>query len=56
VKEDLPEAETLLTRPPALRPDDGAIADSYGYCLFCWAASARVSELKRADSCPPAIR
>jgi len=51
---DLPEAEALLTRAVALRPDDGAIADSYGYCLFKLGRAAEaVQELKRADRLSP---
>ena len=51
---DLPEAERLLARAVALRPDDGAIADSYGFCLFKLGRLAEaVTELRRADRLSP---
>jgi len=51
---DLDEAEALLSRAVELRPDDGAIADSWGYCLL---RRGRVDEalleLRRADKLAP---
>src|SRR5437868_13124932 len=50
----LREAETLLQRAVELRPDDGAIADSYGYCLLKLGRGAQaLEELKRADGLSP---
>jgi Flp pilus assembly protein TadD len=52
---DLREAEDLLARAVELRPDDGAIADSYGYCLLkLGRAVAALAELRRADRLAPA--
>jgi len=52
--EDLREAETLLSRAVDLRPDDGAIADSYGYCLLkLGRAKDALPELRRADQLAP---
>jgi Flp pilus assembly protein TadD len=51
---DLKEAEALLLRAVALRPDDGAIADSYGFCLLKLGRAAEaVVELVRADRLSP---
>ncbi|HEX9576235.1 MAG TPA: tetratricopeptide repeat protein, partial [Myxococcales bacterium] len=51
---DLREAETLLSRAVELRPDDGAIADSYGFCLLrLGRAPEALVELKRADQLAP---
>ncbi|HET7786918.1 MAG TPA: tetratricopeptide repeat protein [Myxococcales bacterium] len=51
---DLREAETLLARAVELRPDDGAIADSWGYCLLkLGRASQALAELHRADRLNP---
>src|SRR5205823_5316615 len=50
----LREAETLLARAVELRPDDGAIADSYGFCLLRLArAPEALAELRRADQLAP---
>lgn len=50
----LAEAFELLTRAVEERPDDGAIADSFGYCLFKRGQPARaLVELKRADGLSP---
>ena len=50
----LREAETLLARAVELRPDDGAIADSYGFCLLKLGRSSEaLSELRRADKLAP---
>lgn len=51
---DLREAQTLLARAVELRPDDGAIADSYGYCLLKLGRPAEaLGELRRADKLSP---
>src|SRR5207248_4796771 len=51
---DLREAETLLARAVELRPDDGAIADSYGFCLLRLGHDAEaLVELRRADKLAP---
>jgi len=51
---DLREAEDLLARAVELRPDDGAIADSYGFCLLkLGRASEALAELRRADRLTP---
>ena len=50
----LHEAETLLARAVELRPDDGAIADSYGFCLLKLGRDApALEELRRADHLSP---
>ncbi len=50
----LHEAETLLARAVELRPDDGAIADSYGYCLLKLGRGEQaLAELRRADLLSP---
>ena len=47
---DLHEAEGLLRRALELRPDDGAIADSLGYCLLKQGrAPEALTELRRAS-------
>jgi len=47
---ELREAETLLARAVELRPDDGAIADSYGFCLLkLGRAGEALPELRRAE-------
>jgi tetratricopeptide (TPR) repeat protein len=52
--EDLREAETLLSRAVELRPDDGAIADSFGFCLLRMGrAQEALVELRRADKLAP---
>jgi Flp pilus assembly protein TadD len=52
---DLREAEGLLARAVELRPEDGAIADSYGYCLLKLGRPAEaLAELQRADRLSPA--
>ena len=52
---DLREAEGLLARAVELRPEDGAIADSYGYCLLKLGRAAEaLAELQRADRLSPA--
>jgi len=52
--EDLREAEKLLARAVELRPDDGAIADSYGFCLLrLGRAPEALTELRRADQLAP---
>src|SRR5882724_3108072 len=51
---DLREAEPMLARAVELRPDDGAIADSYGLCLFkLGRAGEALAELRRADKLSP---
>jgi Flp pilus assembly protein TadD len=51
---DLREAETLLSRAVGLRPDDSAIADSYGYCLLkLGRPDEALVELRRADRLSP---
>ena len=51
---DLREAEPLLARAVELRPDDGAIADSYGLCLLKLGRAAEaLAELRRADKLSP---
>ena len=51
---DLREAEGLLARAVELRPDDGAIADSYGFCLLkLGRAVEALAELRRADRLAP---
>ena len=50
----LHEADTLLARAVELRPDDGAIADSYGYCLLKLGRDEQaLAELRRADHLSP---
>ena len=50
----LEEAQELLTRAVEERPDDGAIADSFGYCLFKRGQVARsLEELRRANKLAP---
>jgi tetratricopeptide (TPR) repeat protein len=50
----LREAETLLSRAVELRPDDGAIADSYGFCLLKLGREEQaLAELRRADRLAP---
>jgi tetratricopeptide (TPR) repeat protein len=52
--EDLREAQSLLARAVDLRPDDGAIADSWGYCLLkLGRADQALAELRRADRLTP---
>lgn len=52
--ESLEEAETLLTDAVEQRPDDGAIADSYGTCLLRRGkVAAAVAELRRAQNLSP---
>jgi tetratricopeptide (TPR) repeat protein len=51
---DLREAEGLLRRAVQLRPDDGAIADSLGYCLLKQRRTdAALAELRRATRLSP---
>jgi len=51
---DLREAEGLLRRAVELRPDDGAIADSLGFCLLKEGrVEAALDELRRADRLAP---
>jgi predicted Zn-dependent protease len=51
---ELREAELLLARAVELRPDDGAIADSYGFCLLrLGRAGDALPELRRADRLAP---
>src|SRR5205807_5924633 len=51
---DRREAEDLLARAVELRPDDGAIADSYGFCLLrLGRAPEALTELRRADQLAP---
>ena len=51
---ELREAETLLARAVELRPDDGAIADSYGFCLLKLGRHEQaLRELRRADRLAP---
>ena len=51
---DLREAEPMLARAVELRPDDGAIADSYGLCLLKLGRAAEaLAELRRADKLSP---
>jgi tetratricopeptide (TPR) repeat protein len=53
-KSELEEAERLLSHAVELRPDDGAIADSYGFCLLRRGQAARaLPELVRADKLNP---
>ena len=50
----LEEAEPLLRRATALRPDDGAIADSLGFCLLrLGQVEDALSQLQRADQLSP---
>lgn len=50
----LARAEPLLLRAVELRPDDGAVADSYGRCLFKLGKVApALAELRRADKLAP---
>ncbi|MGZ6125011.1 MAG: tetratricopeptide repeat protein [Myxococcales bacterium] len=52
--QELHEAELLLARAVELRPDDGAIADSYGFCLLkLGRARDALPELRRADRLAP---
>ena len=51
---ELAEAEPLLARAVELRPDDGAIADSYGLLLLRRGRPAEaLGELRRADALTP---
>jgi len=51
---DLREAEGLLRRAVELRPDDGAVADSLGFCLLKEGrVEAALEELRRADRLAP---
>jgi Tfp pilus assembly protein PilF len=51
---DLREAEPMLARAVELRPDDGAIADSYGLCLLKLGRAAEaLAQLRRADKLSP---
>jgi tetratricopeptide (TPR) repeat protein len=51
---DLREAEGLLRRAVQLRPDDGAVADSLGFCLLKEGrVEAALEELRRADRLSP---
>ena len=51
---DLREAEGLLRRAVQLRPDDGAVADSLGYCLLKERQiDAALAELRRATRLAP---
>jgi len=51
---DLREAEPMLARAVELRPDDGAVADSYGLCLLKLGRAAEaLAELRRADKLSP---
>lgn len=51
---DLHEAEGLLRRAAQLRPDDGAVADSLGYCLLKQGQTdAALAELRRATRLAP---
>jgi tetratricopeptide (TPR) repeat protein len=51
---ELREAETLLARAVELRPDDGAVADSYGFCLLKLGRHEQaLVELRRADRLAP---
>ena len=50
----LREAEQLLARAVDLRPDDGAVADSYGFCLLRRGEPRRaLDEILRADHLSP---
>ncbi len=50
----LREAEQLLARAVDLRPDDGSVADSYGFCLLRRGEARRaLEELSRADHLAP---
>lgn len=50
----LAEAVGLLSRAVEIRPDDGAIADSYGFCLLRRGDAVRaLPELLRADTLNP---
>jgi tetratricopeptide (TPR) repeat protein len=50
----LDEAQGLLGRAVELRPDDGAIADSYGFCLLQLGRHEEaLRELRRADRLSP---
>jgi len=52
--ENLRDAQRLLERAVELRPDDGAIADSYGLCLLrLGRAPEALRELRRADALTP---
>jgi Flp pilus assembly protein TadD len=51
---DLREAEGLLRRAVELRPDDGAVADSLGFCLLKEGrVDAALEELRRAERLAP---
>jgi len=51
---DLREAEGLLRRAVDLRPDDGAVADSLGFCLLKEGrVEAALEELRRAERLAP---
>ena len=52
--EGLREAQTLLARAVELRPDDGAIVDSWGYCLLkLGRAEQALAVLRKADKLTP---
>ncbi|MBS2022981.1 MAG: tetratricopeptide repeat protein, partial [Deltaproteobacteria bacterium] len=52
--QSLEQAEPMLRRAVELRPDDGAVADSYGLCLLRRGRIAQaLPELKRADALSP---
>ena len=52
--DDLQESEGLLRRAVQLRPDDGAIADSLGFCLFKRSKTEEaLAELRRASRLAP---
>jgi tetratricopeptide (TPR) repeat protein len=52
--QDLAEAEPLLSRAVELRPDDGAVADSFGLLLLKRGRAAEaLVELRRADALTP---
>ncbi len=52
--DDLREAKELLARAVELRPDDGAVADSWGFCLLkLGRVTEAVAELRRADRISP---
>ena len=52
--DDLSEAKELLARAVELRPDDGAVADSWGFCLLkLGRVSEALAELRRADRLSP---
>ena len=54
IPEELVEAERLLRRAAAIRPDDGAVADSLGFCLLrLGQVEGALSELQRAVRLTP---